>query len=101
MTLKAFKLKIEPLAKLDIQKEIKYYNRKQPGLGKKFHIEIKRYFKAISQNPFYAIRYDKVHCLPLKIFPAMIHFSIDERSKIVVVRAVINTNKNPKVYYLK
>lgn len=29
-----FKLKIEPLAKLDIQNEIAYYNSRQNGLGK-------------------------------------------------------------------
>lgn len=40
----AFKLKIEPLAKFDIQTEINYYNTKQKGLGKRFHAETKNIF---------------------------------------------------------
>ncbi len=95
-----FKLKIEPLAKFDIQTEIKYYNSKQKGLGKQFHNEIKIDFDAIKLNPFYQIRYDNVHCLPLKKFPAMIHYTIDELSKTITIRAVINTYKNPDKNWL-
>lgn len=96
-----FKIKVEPLAKLDIQNEIKYYNSKQNGLGKKFHEELKIYLKAISQNPFYGIRYDDVHCLPLNKFPTMIHYTLNETNKTVIVRAVINTHKDPDTNWLK
>jgi toxin ParE1/3/4 len=96
-----FKLKIEPLARLDIQNEITNYNNKKKGLGKKFHTEVKLYFKSIFINPYYAIRYDDVRCLPLKVFPAMIHYTIDEQKKIIIIRAVINTHKDPDTYWLK
>lgn len=96
-----FKLKIEPLAKFDIQNEIKYYNFKQPSLGKKFHAELKIYFKAIVQNPFYGIRYDDVHCLPLKKIPEMIHYTLNETDQTIIVRAVINTHKDPNTNWLK
>ncbi|MFY9309834.1 MAG: type II toxin-antitoxin system RelE/ParE family toxin [Bacteroidia bacterium] len=96
-----FKIKIEPLAKRDIQNEINYYNSRQKDLGKKFHAELKDYLKALEQTPFYGIRYDSVHCLPLKKFPVMIHYTLDELNKIIVVRAVINTSKNPDTYWLK
>ena len=97
----AFKLKIEPLAKFDIQSEINYYNSKQKGLGKRFHSDVKTCFNAIKINPFYQVRYDDIHCLPLKKFPAMVHFTIDELAKIVTVRAVINTNKDPDSNWVK
>lgn len=96
-----FKIKVEPLAKFDIQNEIKYYNSKQSGLGKKFHEELKVYFKAIAQNPLYGIRYDNVRCLPLKKFPTMIHYTLNETKQIVIVRAVINTHKDPNTNWLK
>ena len=96
-----FKLKIEPLAKFDIQNEIKFYNSKQSGLGKKFHAELKVYFKTVKQNPFYGIRYDDVHCLPLKKFPAMIHYTLDETNQIIIVRAVVNTHKDPDTNWVK
>ena len=96
----AFKLKIEPLAKFDIQTEINYYNTKQKGLGKRFHAEVKTYFDSIKSNPFYQIRYDDIHCLPLKTFSAMIHFTIDELNNCVTIRAVVNTNKNPDTNWI-
>ena len=88
--------KIDPRAFIDIQEQIDFYNLQQKGLGKKFHSEIKVYFKAIQKNPFYQIRYDNFRCLPLKIFPAMIHFSINEEEQLIVAHAVIGTRKNPK-----
>ena len=95
-----FKLNIEPLAKSDIQSEINYYDRKQKGLGKRFHAEVKTYFNTIRLNPFYQIRYDDVHCLPLKTFPCMIHYTIDEFKKNITIRAVINTSKNPDTNWI-
>lgn len=49
----AFKLKLEPLAKFDIQQEINYYNSKQKGLGKRFYDEVKAAFAVIKKNPFF------------------------------------------------
>ncbi len=92
--------KINPEAKKDIQNEINYYNDKQKGLGKKFHTELKVYFDAIKKNPFYQIRYQNVRCLPLKNFPIMIHFTLEEKSRIVI-RALINTHRDPKEFWLK
>jgi toxin ParE1/3/4 len=91
--------KLNPEAKIDIQNEINYYNDQQKGLGKKFHFEIKHYFKAIKKNPFYQIRYKNVRCLPLKKFPVMIHFTVDEDIKRITIRAVINTYRDQKEYW--
>ncbi len=97
----AFKLRLEPLAKFDIQQEIHYYNSKQKGLGKRFHDDVKVAFSAIKKNPFFQVRYDGVRCLPLKVFPAMIHFTINEKTNTVIVRALINTHKDPDKNWLK
>jgi hypothetical protein len=97
----AYSLKLEPLAKSDIQQEIDYYNSIQNGLGKRFYKEVKSAFQSIKKNPFYQIRYDQIHCVPLKIFPSMIHFTVDEINKVAVIRAVINTNQSPDKTYLK
>ena len=96
----AFKFKVEPSAFIDIQNEIDHYNTQQKGLGRKFWLEVNHYFKAIRKNPFYQIRYDEIRCLPLKKFPSMIHFSVDEKNKMIIVRAVIKTNKDPQSSWL-
>lgn len=92
--------KINPEAKIDIQNLINYYNSQKEGLGKKFHLEIKNYFTAIKKNPYYQIRYNNVRCIPLRKFPVMIHYTIDVKLEIVIIRAVINTNLNPKTNWL-
>ena len=90
--------KIEPSAKIDIQEEIHYYNSKQKGLGKKFHSEIKKCFDSIRKSPAYQIRYSNIRCLPVKKFPSMIHYTfIDDK---IVIRAVINTYRNPEKEWL-
>ncbi len=71
------------------------------GLGKRFHDDVKVAFSAIKKNPFFQVRYDDVRCLPLKVFPAMIHFTINEKTDTVIIRAIINTHKDPDKNWLK
>lgn len=91
----AYKINLDSAAILDIQKAIDYYDEQQPGLGAKFEIAIDRHFSALSKNPFFQMRYDIVRCLPMKKFPFMIHFIVDEESKTIKVSAVFHTSMNP------
>lgn len=93
-----YKIKIETFAKQDIQKDIRWYNSKKKGLGKEFHQEIKDHFEILKAIKFFQIRYDEVRCLPLKRFPYMIHYSVDEDRKLVIVRAVFNTHRDPEIW---
>ena len=88
--------KVNPQAKLDIQDQIYYYNKQQKGLGKRFHNDIKSTFKNILKNPFFQIRYQDVRCLPLRKFPAMVHYTVDESKNQITVRAIFHTSQNPK-----
>jgi len=59
--LTGYKIKIEPEAHQDIQEAIDWYNQQQPGLGRRFHTEVKVSFKKLEIHPFFQIRYDNVH----------------------------------------
>jgi hypothetical protein len=61
-------LKVNEQAKKDIQEQIHFYNKKQNGLGKQFHNEVKISFSAIINNPYYQIRYKKFIASHLKNF---------------------------------
>ena len=39
-------------------------------------------FSVLKDNPLYQIRYDDVRCLPIKKFPYMAHFTVDEIQQI-------------------
>ena len=86
---------IEPRALADIQQAIYYYDSKQIGLGKKFASAIDKHISTISKHPFFQIRYSGVRCLPVKGFPFMIHFIVNERSNQVFIISVFHTSKNP------
>jgi toxin ParE1/3/4 len=89
----AHKIVLDPKAILDIQKAIDYYDDQQIGLGLKFERNLDKHFTAILKNPFYQVRYDDVHCLPVKKFPFMIHFIIE--NEIIRIVAVFHTSLSP------
>lgn len=91
-----FKIKIEPEAQLDIQEGIEWYNEHQKELGEKFYLAVISRIDTLAENPHFEIRYDQVRCLPIKKFPFMIHFTVDESKNIVIIRAVFHTSLNPE-----
>ncbi len=91
-----FTLVIAPKAIQDIQKAIDYYDGQQTGLGKRFEATLNKHLLILENKPFFHIRYDNVRCLPLKKFPYMIHFTINQDQKVVTVWAVFHTSLNPK-----
>ncbi|MCV9387753.1 type II toxin-antitoxin system RelE/ParE family toxin [Reichenbachiella ulvae] len=93
-----FKIRLEPEAYEDIQESIEWYNEQKSGLGRKFHAQVKNSFNVLKTQPSFQIRYDNVHCLPVKKYPYMIHFTVDKSNKIVTVHAVLHTRRDPKTW---
>jgi len=94
----AFSTVIDPRAMQDIQQAIDFYENQQPGIGKHFEEILNQDLLMLQQNPFFQVRYENVHCLPLKKYPYMIHFTVDEKEQLITVRAVLNTSRNPKIW---
>lgn len=91
-----FTIQIEPEVYQDIQAAISWYEEKQQGLGERFFQTVFQKIENLKINPFYQIRYKNFRCLPLQNFPYMIHFSVNEESKIVTVSAVLSTHIDNK-----
>ena len=90
---------ILPLAKEDIREAAKWYNKKQKGLGKRFTAEVRENVHFIRQNPKASnIRYKNVRTTVLNLFPFMIHYTIDEKDKTIIVSAVLHTSRNPELW---
>lgn len=94
----SFEIFIEPEVFKDIQENINWYNEQKLGLGYEFYKVIQNSFKLLKLNPFYKIRYSNVRCLPIKTFPYMIHFTIDDNKNLIIVRAVFNTSRDPNIW---
>ncbi|NBR14503.1 MAG: type II toxin-antitoxin system RelE/ParE family toxin [Crocinitomicaceae bacterium] len=95
-----FTLELDPRAIQDIQEAIDYYDEQLVGLGEKFEAYLNKYMKSLSKNPFFQIRYDSIRCLPLKKYPYMIHFTVDEKLNTVYIHSVLNTARDPKEYWI-
>ena len=91
----AYTIIIEPIALKDIQKAIDYYDEQLIGLGAKFEAALNQHLISLEKNPFFQLRYDQVHCLPVKKYSYMIHFTINEIDKTLTVRAVFHTSQDP------
>src|SRR5690606_16637688 len=68
------------------------------GLGRRFHTDVKASFKKLKMHPFFPVRYDNVHYFLLNKFPYMVHYTIDEEIKIIIVRAVFGTSKDSRIW---
>ena len=87
------------LAKEDILEAAKWYNKKSRGLGKRFTAEAREKVRFIRQNPTASnVRFDNVRTAILDIFPYMLHYTIDETSRTVIVSAVFHTSRNPELW---
>lgn len=97
-----FKAVILPLAKQDIIDAASWYNSKQKGLGRRFTKEVRFKVQFIRENPeAYAVRYNNTRCAVLDKFPFMIHYSIDNSRKNIIVAAVFHTSLSPEKWHRK
>ena len=93
-----FKVVYNPEVFDDLQQAIDWYNEQQPGLGNRFFTTSKKQLNSLKSSALhYAIRYDDIHCMPIKRFPYMVHYRINLSDKTVTVEAVYHTSRSPKV----
>ena len=94
-----YKSIILPLAKEDVREAAQWYNKQQKGLGKRFTTEVREKVHFIRQNPKASnIRYKNVRTTVLNIFPFMVHYTIDEKNKTIIVSAVLHTSRDPVLW---
>jgi len=91
----------DPKVKNDLKEARDFLNSRRKGFGKKFLSEYRITLKHLQKNPDFQIRYNDIHCLPMKTFKYMIHFKINEESKTINIYAVLSTYLNPNKNWVK
>ena len=66
--------------------------------SKKFDKEIIASYGSLEKNPFFKVWYNNVRALPLKKFPFILFYTLNEMNKTVEIRSVFNTYQDPKKY---
>jgi toxin ParE1/3/4 len=93
-----YKVVFEPSAILDIQDAIDYYDSKKTGLGEYFYQVVDEHIETLAKNPFFQIRYKDYHCFPIRKFPFILLYYIDEKLEAIYIMSVFNTYLNPVKY---
>lgn len=78
----------------DIQEAIRYYNRQQAGLGRKFEKEVRQAFRKIKSTPQSAsFSYDTIRYKVIDKFPFIVLY--EEQDENISVLRVFNTHQDP------
>lgn len=83
---------VTPTATEDIAAAVEYYNALSPDLGYLFADLLSSYFDRIAALPTASpVRYKNVRCKPMKRFPYLTTFIINEDSYSLNILRVFNT----------
>ncbi len=88
---------LDPLAKLDIDDNIDWYEEKQVGLGSRFYDKVKTILDLIEQNPYiFPVKYKNTRTAPVSDFPFTVHYFIDKQNMVVAVLCIFKTPQSPQ-----
>lgn len=91
------KLKLKPLAEIDITEAAIWYNFQRDGLGEEFLLALEAKFNEIKRNPYqFKIIYKNVRRAFPNRFPYGIFFIMEEN--IIYILAIVHTSRNPKTW---
>lgn len=92
----SYKINLEKGAELDIDEALFYYkNNVSKKVAGTFSADVRKAYKALRINPYYRQYANGYRGLPLKKFPYIIFFKIDEENKIIAINSVFETHQNP------
>jgi len=95
----SYKISINQNALADIEEISEWYNGQKENLGIAFKKQLISQIDELIHFPKSAsIRYKNVRCLVIKKFPFMVHYTVNDTSKLVEVYAVLHTSRNPTTW---
>ena len=84
-----FELEIKPIALLDIDEAVSWYEKELKGLGNRFLLKIDEAFKRIRDYPHaHLIVHEPVRRVLLKSFPYKILYFIKDNKTIVIIAVI-------------
>lgn len=87
-------------AELEVTDAYTWYETQQPGLGERFLNMVDHYLALIGSNPYqYPSRYgNELHVAPMKTFPYLVVYWVDQRQETVFVTSVFHTSRKPRKF---
>ena len=91
-----FELRISPKAIDEIENAFQYYLTISEKVAYEFNDELAEILDRLELNPYFQIRYKEIRAIPLRVFPFLVFFSIE--NKIIYIHSVFHTSQNPEKY---
>lgn len=92
----AFKIIISEEAKFDFEQSYLFYKEKaNKKVADNFFKDFKHSLTIISKNPFFRIWLDDFHAKPLRKYPFLLFYTINEPEKTIVIIRIFHTSQNP------
>ena len=82
--MKKYTVVADPRVVNDLKEASDFLNSKRKGFGTKFLTEYRAFLKTLQSNPDFQVRYKDIHCLPLKTFKYMVHFTINKKLNLYI-----------------
>lgn len=93
-----YNLVISPEAQTDFDLSYEYYLEISWVIANKFKQELFDYLEKIQTNPLLEIRYLDFRFMPMNRFPFVIIYTVDLDEKLVEIRAIFHTSRDPYDY---
>jgi|SRR5690554_6977022 len=93
-----FKVSVLLQAQREIDEAIEYYAEISPSIPPKFIHDLEVAYNTLSETPYYQKRYLNLRGFPMKRFPFILFFTIDEKQQKVRIVSCFHTSKNPDKY---
>ncbi|WP_445719869.1 type II toxin-antitoxin system RelE/ParE family toxin [Flavobacterium sp.] len=87
-----YKVIVSPLANNDIEKITDFYEAITIEIVVRFLEELEEAYKVLSINPHFQIKYKSYRSIPLKVFPFILIFEIDEYNKEIKILSCFHTS---------
>lgn len=93
-----YKVVISSYALIEIEKITDFYESISALVVKKFVEELEHTFSAMAYNPHFQIKYKTYRSIPLKKFPFILIFDIEETNKEIKILSCFHTSRSTKKY---
>jgi toxin ParE1/3/4 len=94
-----YKIIVTPDVISEIDATIKYYkSRASLKIARDFINDYRKTFKDIQRTKYFKVYFQDFRVVPMKKFPYILFYTIDDRSKIITIKGIFHTSQNPDKY---
>ncbi len=94
----AFKILVSPRAQIEIEDITDFYFDVSITVLIQFEERLKESYSNLIINPYFQKRYKDFHGIPIKQFPFILLYQIDEDKRIIKILSCFHTSRDSKKY---